>query len=167
MFRIFLGLAALCILLLLTEAGLGVAIARFDARHLLTLHLLTGVFAAIFICLLHTVTMFHLIGTQKDMKEATKDIPEHGEIVHAIRVLKSRIFPAATLAIAVTIAAQVSGGGAHTGDWPVWIHQLLAAGALVINGYTFWIEYWGVKANLILLNLVDYRLVHGELPKHE
>jgi len=167
MFRIFLGLACLCVALILAEVGLGIAISRFDAHSLITVHLLTGIFAAIFICLLHTVTMFHLIGTQKDMKDASKDLPEHGEIVQAIRALKSRIFPIATLAIAVTIAAEVSGGGAHTGDWPSWIHPTLAVLALVVNAYAFAMEYIGVKANLILLNLVDYRLEHGELPKHE
>lgn len=150
-------------LLLLGEVGLGIAISRFGAKGLLSIHLLVGVFAAIFICLLHTVTMFHLIGSQKEMKEEARNLPEFAEIMQAIRLLKMRVFPLATITILATIAAAVSGGGAHTRAWPKLVHQILVAGAFVLNAWTFYVEYLGVRANLILMNLIDFRISGKDL----
>jgi hypothetical protein len=156
MFRIFVGLAVFGVLLLVGECILGYASPGNVQR--LGEHILLGVGAGVYLCGLHTLCMFHLIGTAKDTKEAARVLPEYQEIVAAIRDSKMRVFPIITLTILVTIATVVLGGGIHTGALPRWIHSATVALTLALNIWTFVLEYHAVKNNLLLLTLVDYKV---------
>lgn len=156
MFRIFVGLAIFGMALFLGVSTIGFF--SHDDPSMLGNHLLLGVFVGIYLCGLHTLTMFHLIGTAKDMKEAAQALPEYGEIVAAIRRSKMKVFPIITLTLFVTIGTIVFGGGIHTKMIPLWFHHLTVTGAFVLNVYTFWLEYHAVKNNLLLLTLVDYKV---------
>lgn len=156
MFRIYVGLAVFGMALYLTQGVIGFMIPGDPS--LLGNHILIGVFSGIYLCGLHTLTMFHLIGTAKDMKEAARILPEYAEIVSVIRASKMRIFPMMTLAILVTIATVVLGGGIHTKVIPLWVHDVMVGATFLLNLYTFWIAYFGVKQNLLLLTLVDYKV---------
>jgi hypothetical protein len=156
MFRIFSSLAVFGLLMFVGEAVLGFCVGGNPAR--MGNHMLVGVFVAIYFCALHSLTMFHLIGTSKDTKEAAQKLPEYAEIVAAIRASKMRVFPVITFAILLTIAAVVLSGGVHTKFFPMWFHHVTMTATFLFNVYTFWVEYRGVKENLLLMTLVDYKV---------
>lgn len=157
MHRIFLGLAVLGSLGMLGANILGLASKRIS-HDLFNIHFLTGVFIAMYLCLVHVVCMFHLIGSGKDIKEASEKLPEYPDIVAELKYLKKRVFPLATFAILFSLAAELSGGAVHTKSVPDFIHPLLAVCGLAVNLYTFWIEYDAVKHNYLIMCLVDLKL---------
>jgi hypothetical protein len=160
MFRIFVGLAVFGMALFLGVSAMGFF--SHDDPQMLGNHLLLGVFVGIYLCGLHTLTMFHLIGTSKDMKEAAQSLPEYGEIVAAIRRSKMKVFPIITLTLLVTIGTIVLGGGIHVRSLPLWVHHVTVGAALLLNVYTFWLEYHAVKSNLLLMTIVDYKVNKDE-----
>jgi hypothetical protein len=160
MFRMFVGLAVFGMALFISEGVMGF-LSPGDPS-MLGNHLLLGVFVGIYLCGLHTLTMFHLIGTAKDTKEAAQALPEYADIVAAIRRSKMKVFPIITLTIFVTILTVVLGGGIHTGALPRWVHHATVTASLILNLYTFFIEYVAVKHNLLLMTVVDYKVSEKE-----
>lgn len=154
-FRIFVGLAVFGVLLFVAAGVIG-----FVTHNAGGDHMLLGVGVGIYLCGLHTVTMFHLIGTSKETKEAAKELPEYGEIVAVIRESKMRAFPIITFTLLATIVMVVLGGGVDPANksLPLWVHHVTVAVALILNVYTFWIEYGAVKLNLLLMTVVDYKV---------
>lgn len=166
MYRIFLGLALLGTLLFVAVGVTGAIAKRAPNPELIPLHLMLGVFAAIYLCGLHTLTMFHLIGTGKDMKEQALVLKDHyAEILDYVKGFKKQVFPLATITMLVTIAAEVVGGGVHTRALPSLVHQSLVGAAFVLNLWAFWVEYRAVKQNLILMFIVDSKLAELNRPK--
>lgn len=163
MYRIFLGLAGFGALLFVVVGVTGAIAKRAPQPELISWHLMLGVFAAIYLCGLHTLTMFHLIGTGKEMKEQAQALRDHyAEILDYVRGFKKQVFPLATVTMLVTIAAEVVGGGVHTRALPSIVHQSLAGAAFALNLWTFWVEHRAVKQNLILMYIVDSKLAERD-----
>lgn len=166
MYRIFVGLAIFGTLLFIAVGVTGAIAKRVPDPELIPLHLMLGVFTAIYLCALHTLTMFHLIGTGKDMKEQAQVLKDHyAEILDYVKGFKKQVFPLATVTMLVTIAAEVVGGGVHTRTLPSNVHQSLVGVAFVLNLWTFCVEHRAVKQNFILMYIVDSKLAELNRPR--
>lgn len=157
MHRIFAGMAVWATIFMVGEIVLGILTHRVD-RGLVGGHMVLGVFAAVYICILHVMVMFHFIGSGKEMKEAIQVLGGDAETVKRLRRLKMQVFPPATFAPVFVMAGAILGGGAHTGALPGWVHWSLGAVGLVFNLWAFPIEYRALVANLELLREVDEKI---------
>src|SRR5262245_18619890 len=167
MHRIFAGLAVWTVLVFLAEFAIGIGVsvvARAKgieaAQSLFTWHMLGGVFLGTLVCVLHIMTMFHFIGSGKELKEAGEVLGEANEMAARVRKFKVQTSGIATLAPVVTGAAVILGGMAHRlpGLGLGWIHWALGLLALAVNLFAFQVEYRALKANLDLIREVDRKL---------
>lgn len=165
MHRIFAGLAVWTGAAIVAEIALGMAVSTavsngsvVTAQALFTWHMLLGVGVGTLVAVLHVMTMFHFIGSGKEIKQHVAILGESADIVRKVRRFKAVVFPFATFAPIVTGAAVVLGGGAHMRELPAWIHVGLGAAALVLNLVAFPIEYRTLKLNLELMGEVDERI---------
>jgi hypothetical protein len=131
---------------------------------LLRWHMLGGVFAAVYVCVLHVMVMFHFIGSGKEMKEAIAILGGDADVVRRLARFKMQVFPAATFAPLVVGAAVILGGGAHTGALPGWVHWGLGLLGLALNLWAFPVQYRTLVANLELLREVDERIKREVAP---
>jgi len=173
MHRIFAGLAVWTILIFLAEfaVGMGVSVVARQsgveaAQKLFTWHMLGGVFLGTLVCVVHIMTMFHFIGSGKELKEAGEALGEANEMAARVRRLKVQTSGIATLAPVVTGAAVILGGMAHMRPelGLGWIHWALGLLALAVNLVAFPVEYRALKANLDLIQEVDRKLRRDVAP---
>ncbi len=164
MHRIFAGLAAWTALIFLVQGGLGVALWQAKggdpalAQSLFTWHMLVGIFLGTMVCVIHIMTMFHFIGSGKEIKEAAEILGDAHELTARVRLFKRQTSAIATFAPVVTGASVILGGLAHVAPEHAWIHWALGIAALALNLYAFPVEYRALKANLDLIQEVDRRL---------
>lgn len=117
-------------------------------------HFLFAMFATFVAILAQCMSMFYFIGTGKQVKDLLASKPEADAFIQRTRAFKSKVFPAATLAIVFTMAVWIVGGGVDTRVIPVWIHSLLAVLALSTNIFAFFREFRCMSENNILLDEV-------------
>lgn len=169
MHRIFLGTAVWVMVLFFAQFGLGFALGAAEpgpARQSLFLwHMMVGIFLATVTLILHVMTMFHFIGSGKELKEAVELLGGDAEVIRRLRRFKMQTSGIATLAPVVTGAAVILGGGAHTGALPSWIHWGLGLAALVVNLCAFPVEYRTLKENLRLIHEIDARMKRELTPE--
>lgn len=171
MHRIFAGLAVWTVAAFVAVAGLGVAVWAAKggdpalAQRLFTWHMLGGIFLATLTCVLHIMTMFHFIGSGKEIKEAAELLGEDGrDLVAKVRLFKRQTSALATFAPALMGAAVILGGLAHTQPAQAWVHWTVGVAALFLNLMAFPVEYRALKANLDLIGEVDRRLKREVAP---
>ena len=134
-----------------------------DGRMGLQQHFLFALFATFITILAQCMSMFYFIGTAKQAKDLLGSHPEAPEFIRRTKEFKSRVFPPATMAILFTMAAWIIGGGVDTRVIPVWIHTILAIGALSGNAYAFVREIQYMTQNNILLD--EVAVLVGDLPQ--
>lgn len=122
------------------------------------IHFWVGVSAAIYLCGLHTIVMFHFIGTGADVKEAAAILGGDAEAIARTRRMKAIVFPLSTFSMLAIITGEMLGGGAHSGAIPAWGHALAAWFAVLLNLWTLWIEHRTLIANRDLLDHVQRRM---------
>lgn len=174
MHRIFLGIAGWILLIFCAQFGLGLALFAAlppvrgpvpeAAQSLFNVHMLGGIFLGTLVCVIHVMTMFHFIGSGKEIKEAVEVLGGDAEVLKKLRRFKMQTSGLATLAPLITGAAVILGGGAHTGATAPWIHWGLGLLALAVNLVAFKFEYGALKANLDLINEIDARLKAQSMP---
>jgi len=169
MHRIFAGLAVWTTAVFLAEFGLGIAVALCGgelAQKLFTWHMLGGVFLGTLVCVLHIMTLFHFIGSGKELKEAGEVLGDTHELAAKVRLFKRKTSALATFAPLLTGAAVILGGMAHMKPHLGlgWVHWAVGIAALLMNLYAFPIEYRTLKANLDLIQEVDRRLRRDVAP---
>lgn len=129
-------------LALLTAAGLSLAglVASLVLGHLgaanralLLLHVTVALFTTLLALLVQSMVMFYLIGKGKAIKDAVAEGRLEGPYAQRVWGFHMRLFPIATYAVVVTMAAAIVGGGVATRTIPAWIHAVLAYGALGLN----------------------------------
>lgn len=150
MARIHLGLSIWATAFFLGEGTLG-----FFSRgraDVFSWHFTGGVLVALFICAVHTIVMFHFIGSGSELKDLALLLGRDASIYDRVRKFKSVVFPGATFSMLVTIAAEVAGGAVHAGVTFPLVHGGLVAIALTLNLYTFYVEYVTLKANEALID---------------
>lgn len=123
----------------------------------LSSHALLGLVTSFYVVLVHTISMFHLIGSGKELKGVSAELQEHGEVVAILAAFKKKCFPLSTIAIVCTVFAVLTGGGAHTKLWMTSLHPLSAIAAVIVNLYAFVIEYRVVRLNWALNFIVDLK----------
>lgn len=162
MHRIFLGTAVWILAAFAAEFILGILVGSTppgpERNALFTWHMLGGVFLATLVCVLHVMTMFHFIGSGKEIKEAVELLGGDAEVVRRLRSFKAQTSGWATIAPIVTGAAVILGGGANVRAVPGWVHWSLGLLALAVNLAAFRAEYRALKANLDLIREIDLRL---------
>jgi hypothetical protein len=163
--RIFAGLAFWTTVALVGEFGLGwfvgSAVRAGDvarAQALFTWHMLLGVGVGTLTTVLHVMTLFHFIGSGKEIKEHAAVLGDSADIVKRLRRFKMLTSPLATFAPLFTGTAVILGGGAHMKAFPGWIHWVVALVALVFNLVAFPVEYKCLKLNNELIAEVDARV---------
>src|SRR5688500_3530132 len=131
MHRIFAGLAVWTVLVFVAEFAIGIGVSVVvrskgidAAQSWFTWHMLGGVFLGTLVCVIHIMTMFHFIGSGKELKEAAEILGEANEMAARVRRFKVQTSGIATLAPVLTGAAVILGGMAHMnpGLGLGWIH---------------------------------------------
>ncbi|MBI2931387.1 MAG: hypothetical protein HYY16_07025 [Planctomycetes bacterium] len=165
MHRIFAGLAFWTAGALVAEFVLGLLVSQSvraghleSAQALFSWHMLLGVGIGTLVTVLHVMTMFHFIGSGREIKEHAEILGDNARIVREVRRFKALTFPFATFAPIVTGAAVILGGGAHMQALPAWVHWVVGLAALAFNGVAFPVEYRCLKLNLDLIHEVDERV---------
>jgi hypothetical protein len=124
-------------------------------------HIKWGFLIALVPAFTHSMTLFYLIGSSGNVREAIKPFgwKEYlPEMAGFHRVLS----PWLTFAIAGAIAAVITGGGAHTRVWPVWLHHGTALATLALNVVAMWKGIGVINANVRLQDRLDTALREAE-----
>lgn len=114
-------------------AGLGYsAVLGFTAADLF-LHASLGIFATLVTLLAHSMTMFYLIGKGRAVREAVTEGELSPELYAAVARARRPVFSIAVIAMALTMAAAILGGGVDTRVVPPLVHSVLALAAIAAN----------------------------------
>ena len=114
-------------------AGLGYsAVLGFTAADLF-LHTSLGIFATLVTLLAHSMTMFYLIGKGRAVREAVTEGELSPELYAAVARARRPVFTVAVIAMALTMATAILGGGVDTRTVPDTVHAVLALAAIAAN----------------------------------
>ncbi len=83
--------------------------------------------------LAHSMTMFYLIGKGRAIRDAVTEGGLTTDAGARVSALRRPVFTLATVAIALTMATAIFGGGVDTGVIPGGVHAMLAVLAIVAN----------------------------------
>ncbi len=149
-------------------------------------HVLMGILTAVYTMFLHCLVMFYLIGSGKDVKNATEDYPDlWEEFILKSKKVRRMCFPYSAASVIMILLAAFAGVWVHgqliveayqrlpSGTdveakdivLPVrdfafwWIHLAVLAVALVINIPTFFIERKAIFENGKLIHELNDRLL--------
>ncbi len=103
------------------------------SREELLQHTTFGIFTTLILLLSHSFTMFYLIGKGKAIREAVTEGGLSSDLTAQVLRMRRPVFSAATLAMTLTMAAAIMGGGVDTGALPAIVHSSLAVAALLSN----------------------------------
>jgi hypothetical protein len=145
------------VLLLATAAMIAVVAAGYMAasgRLVISSHIQWGFLTALFIAFAHSMTLFYLIGSSGNVREAIKPYGWKDYMPRMARFHRV-LSPWLTFAIIAAILAVISGGGAHTRVWPAWVHQATALAALAINVVASWKGIAVIGENVRLQRRLD------------
>ena len=149
---------------LVASAVVGFTIQPGESGSALSTHLLLGLLSSLLILFAHSWIMFYLIGTGKAIKEA---VAEHGltpDHIERTKEFKNRCYPWLMLAMGVTMASFILGGGVYTGVIPPWVHHGLFYAALLAQLKALFVSGGVLRQNEQLMRGIDRGLMpqHGE-----
>jgi hypothetical protein len=104
-------------------------------------HFLLSLGATTALVMAHSFIMFFLIATGVELKDMEKERDWGDSFRRRTIRMKSRVFPAMTLALLAVIANFILGAGAHTRALPAWVHEALAWATLAVCVWALWREY--------------------------
>jgi hypothetical protein len=147
---VFASVSATIILFFLATMGMAYG-------HLLSvnLHMLWGFFVAILIVLLQCLIFGFFIGSGKSIKRVVADNNLGPHWVQKTKDYKNQCYPALMLAIVISAAAAILGGGVASGAIPIWVHELFIWLALGANIRSLWISYKVVVENVNAIHLIN------------
>ncbi len=96
-------------------------------------HTTASIFATMLTLLTHSMMMFYFIGKGKAVREAVAEGNLSRDFVAEIARARKPVFSIGTLAMMVTIAAAIVGGGVDVGSMPAALHHVLAWSAVLAN----------------------------------
>lgn len=117
-------------------------------------HIKYGFLAALFVAFAHSMTLFYLIGSSGNVREAVKPYGWK-EYLPQMAVFHKVLSPWLTFAILGAVAAVITGGGAHTRVWPGWLHQGTALTTLALNAVATWKGIAVIQQNVNLQRRLD------------
>jgi hypothetical protein len=109
-------------------------------------HATFAVFVTLLVLLSHSLTMFYLIGKGKAIREAATDGGLSGEFFASVSRARKPVFSHGSLAMALTMATAILGGGVDTRVLPPLVHSSLAIGAAISNLWTLQLEVRALTA---------------------
>jgi len=118
-------------------------------------HVLVGLASSLLLLFSHCWIMFYLIGTGKAIKDAVKENGLDPEFVEETKRFKNLSYPWLMLAMGLVMATFILGGGVATQSVPSWVHHALFYAAVLVQGYTLWIERRVLTDNERLMADVD------------
>jgi hypothetical protein len=135
-------------------ASLGLGFIASDAAGLLR-HTTAGVFATMLTLLTHSMMMFYFIGKGKAVREAVAEGNLSRDFVVEISRARKPVFSFATLAMLLTIAAGIVGGGVDVGSMPAGLHHVLAWLAVVANVAAVRVEMRAMATGARIVAAID------------
>src|SRR6185369_16146763 len=105
-------------------------------------------FVAILIVMLQCLIFGFFIGSGKSIKRVVQENGLSADWVQKTKDYKNQSYPALMLAIVVSAAAAILGGGAARGAVPIWLHEGFIWLALALNARSLWISYKVVVENV-------------------
>jgi hypothetical protein len=124
-------------------------------------HIAAAFFLVICLLFLHSLCIFYLIGSGRDIRMAVVEKSWASPYLGAINRLRLRAFPWALASMALGIIAAWSGAGTHTRLWSPMSHRVVAVVALAVNLLALYVEYVQLRANSRMIADVNARL-HAE-----
>jgi hypothetical protein len=125
-------------------------------------HTTTSIFATMLTLLTHSMMMFYFIGKGKAVREAVSEGSLPREFVAEISRARKPVFSIGTLAMMVTIAAAIVGGGVDVGSMPAALHQVLAWSAVLANLAAIRVEFRAIATSARVVQDIDRLLdAHG------
>src|SRR5262245_19093478 len=104
-------------------------------------HFLLGLTATLLLVMAHSFIMFFLLATGVEIKEMEKDGGWGDSFRRRLIGIKSRVFPAMTLALLLLIVNFMLGGAAHTRAVPAAAHEALGWTTFAVCCYALYREY--------------------------
>jgi hypothetical protein len=105
--------------------------------------------------LTHSMMMFYFIGKGKAVREAVAEGNLSGDFVAQISRARKPVFSIATLAMLLTIAAAIVGGGVDVRSMPASLHQVLAWAAIAANIGAIRAELHALSASSRVVAAID------------
>ncbi len=103
-------------------------------------HTTLSIFATLLTLLSHSLVMFYLIGKGRAVRDAVEEAKLSRDFIGAVSRARKPVFSIATLAIVLTMATAILGGGVDTGAIPAGVHSILAFLAIASNLAAFHTE---------------------------
>lgn len=132
------------------------------------LHMLWGLFVIILTILLQCLVFGFFIGSGKTIKRVVAENGLDPAWIQRTKDYKNQSYPALMLALVVTAAAGIMGGGIGTGVVPVPVHVGLVWLAFFLNVRSLWISYRVLVENVEAIHAinreVDRRGGEGAVP---
>ena len=104
-------------------------------------HFLLSLVATLLLVMAHSFIMFFLLATGVEIKQMEKAGDWGDSFRRRLVAIKSRVFPAMTLALLLLIVNFMLGGAAHTRALPALVHEGLAWTTLAVCCYALHREY--------------------------
>jgi hypothetical protein len=117
-------------------------------------HIRWGFIVALLASFTHSMTLFYLIGSSGNVREAIRPYGWKEYLPQMARFHRI-LSPWLTIAIIAAICAVITGGGAHTRVWPAWLHHSVALGTLGVNVVAGWKGIGVIGQNALLQGRLD------------
>ena len=168
MTRIFLSLASLSLILLVTAMMLGLTMGDLylqpaptpETLHWATMHRLTGIAAALAVVFVESVVVTYFIGTSRWCKEVIDTYQLDRSAVVTSNTLKRRTFPWALIGMLTVVGIIALGGAAdpatlqpNTRAWANW-HLLGAFLGIALIVWTYLVAWNNIVANHAIIEQV-------------
>lgn len=121
-------------------------------------HTSFGIFSTLITLLAHSMAMFYLIGKGKAVREAATEGGLSPDFYRAVATARRPVFLIATVAMVLTMATAIFGGGVDTNVVPAGVHSVLAVSALVANLLALRTEVIAMISSARIVAEVDQRL---------
>jgi hypothetical protein len=118
-------------------------------------HTTWSVFATLIVLLSHSFSMFYLIGKGRAIRDAATEGHLSGSHAAEVAVLRRPVFTIGTLAITLTMATAILGGGVDTGVLPTAIHSFLALASIAANAAALRVEAIALMGSVRIATEVD------------
>ena len=125
-------------------------------------HTTIGIFFTLITLLVHSMTMFYLIGKGKAVREGAEEGGLSGEYYDAVVMARRPVFSIATVAMMLTMVTVILGGGVDTRVLPASVHAIFALSALAGNLAALRVEVIALVSSARVVAEVD-RLLEDQL----